>query len=165
MEITHFGQTRSRITLVYTPPRVTIAPRIIDGTRWILLHPDLLGQLQKRIARGHRAANLSSSTWQAIQRAYLLEAWPTIHHDHLTIYQFGRQHRRITLIYSSGELLAPQRIGSASLITAGPLSHAWLQQFITDSPRDTHAAISYFRDHGLTLSSRIIQEQFSAKGT
>lgn len=160
MEITHFGDNRSRITVVYSPLRVVIQPRIIDGTHWLLFNPDLLGELQKELAVGHRAADLSSSTWQTIvNRPYLLEAHPITRHGAVTIYRFGHKASSIALIRTNDAALQVSRVGSANLITADHESVLWLKQFIDNAPRRTQAATLYFREHGLTLTRRIQDEQ------
>lgn len=162
MEITHFGDNRSRITVVYAPLRIVVQPRIIDGTRWLLLAPDLLGELQQRLmATPRRTLGIAGATRDNIvNRPYLLEAHPITHHNGVTIYRFGRMASSVTLIRTHGTPLQVSRVGSANMITADHESVLWLKALIERSPRGSSSAVAFFREHGLTLTSRILAEQF-----
>jgi hypothetical protein len=164
MEITHFGNNRSRITVAFNPALLHIQPRIIDGTRWLLLQPDLLTELQQRLSAGHRAADLSSSTWQAIVNApYLLDAHPITHHGPTTIYRFGHMASSVTLIRTHGQPLQLSRVGRANLITADHEAVLWLKDLIEKSPRKAQTAVHYFRENGLTLTNTLMVEQLYRK--
>lgn len=160
MEITHFGTNRGRITIVYNPQRILITPRIIDKTRWIILSPDLLPPLQDETAGGWRASGLSSCTWQAIQRAYLLEAHPITRHSSTLIYSFGHMASSVTLIHTPGEEIRPQRIGNTSVVVCGRHSSQWLHHLIERTPRRTQSAIPYLKEHGLRPSSVFLHTMF-----
>ncbi len=163
MEITRFGHDSSAIVIVYDPASTIVQPRIIDKTRWILFDFSLLTALQSQLSPGHRAAELSGSTWSAIVHApYLLPPYPVQQSDGITIYSFGQRRNRITLLHSPGETIHLSRLGTAKIITTGQRSADWLNQLIATSPRSTHNAIQHFRSHGLTLSSTILKQQFHA---
>ncbi len=163
MEITRFGHDSSAIVIAYDPASTFVQPRIIDKTRWLLFDPSLLTALQLQLAPGHRAAELSGSTWSAIVHApYLLPPYPIQQSNGITIYSFGQPRNRITLLRCSSEPIRLSRLGSAKVITADQRSADWLKQLIAASPRSTHQAIQHFRSHGLTLSSTILRQQFHA---
>lgn len=161
MNITHFGTRRSQITIVFDRD-LPVQPRIISGTRWLLLNPALLDNVQQHTSSGYRASGLSSSTWQSLQRAYMLEAYPISRYDNTYIYTFGRPHNRIALIHTLDDDLILNRVGSSSVITTGPSSSAWFSSLIARCPRNTWSAIALFSSHGLPFSNRIMKEQFPA---
>lgn len=152
MEITPFGHHQSQITIVHQPD-LPLDPRIIDKTRWILLSPALLPELQSSTATGWRQAGLSSSTWQAIQAAYLLKAHPITRHGTTTIYPFGHMASSVTLIHTEGEEMQLSRVGNANLVLFGHKSLLWLKMLLLRSPRNTQKAIVFLKSHGLRPSS------------
>lgn len=162
MEITPLGHNRSLITLVYSPQQLIIDPRIVDGTRWILLHPRYLVDLDQHLqATTRRAEGISGSTWQRLNAPYLLKPHLTTRHDATTIHQFGRMASAVTLIHTNGERMEPQRVGSSSIVLCGRLSFLWLRDLIQQSPRRTQSAIPYLKQHGIRPSSVFMREMFS----
>lgn len=156
MEITQFGHAHNLISIVHDPAH-PIEPRIIDKTRWILLSPALLSPLQEQTAAGWRESKLSSSTWQAIQRPYLLEAHPITHHGRTTVYPFGHMASAVTVIHTGGEPLELMRVGTSNIILLDRESLLWLKMLVMRSPRNTHKAIPYLKSFGLRPSSKSLR--------
>lgn len=161
MEITHLGDNRSLITLVYAPLRIVVEPRIIDKTRWILLAPNLLAPLQKTLTT-RRAEGISGGTWQAIRNPYLLPAHPITRHGRTTIYRFGHMASAVTLIRTAGMPLNPARVGNSSLVLLDDSAMAFLKSLIQRSPRNRHAAITYLNANGLSLSGQAMDFLYRA---
>ena len=154
MEITQLGNSRAQITIVHDPALTDVRPRVIDHTRWVLLHPDLLDPLRQHLAKGHRAANVSSDTWKTIiHRPYLLEAYPVSTFGPTTVYPFGRINNRVNLIRTQGQPLQIARVGLSSLILLDHDALLWLKALIMASPRNSLHRRQFLQSYGISIGT------------
>lgn len=161
MNIFRFGANPKLITVVCPAPPLPVFPFLVSNTRWLLLNPACLPDLDSWLSSTtRRAENVSGSTWAALSTPTLAPPSFTSRIDNTFIYTFGPPRHTITLIHTIGEPIIPERVGSASIILSGRLSFDWLQHIIRVSPRRTQNAIPYLKSLNLPPSSVFMRESF-----
>ncbi len=138
MEHTHYtlGQNRRTFHLIDfpVPSDEPIKPRLVAGTRWILLHPDLQPALASYVSESLRSSALSASTWQCLRKPMLVTPTSSFT-DHFVlpdVYNLGSHNSRAILVYSSSRPREPVRLGSTSIITLDRTSLNWVRHLVCD---------------------------------